>query len=352
MLLLTFAVLLTAGLLGTASAENEEWGEIGAQRIIGGELAPEGRWTSVVSLQRLRDAAWRPLCGATIIDAQWALTAAHCVVNPTQGIASATGLSVVEGTNDLLRGGRRIAVTRVVPHPAFQVGAPGLPNDIALLHLAERARAEPQALAGRSAADGLLRPGAIATVAGFGNIQPIVVTGTAQQVRPTGLQGTSAQLLQVNVPLVSLERCRRSYGASITAQHLCAGFEGGGRDSCRGDSGGPLFALGPAGRLVQIGVVSWGRGCAQPGLFGVYAALPAHEDFILQHVAQARFIGGSASPPRQQLLRLRRGHPRPSPTCPPGRNSLPSRRAPAPTLPPWSRPASPRLVHRRGSSAS
>lgn len=321
-----FAVLaaLVGGLLtaplAQAQPQMEDWYEEAAQRIVGGEVAPEGRWTSVASLQTLRDGRWNMLCGATIIDAQWALTAAHCVVSAGQGLASASTLSVVEGTSDLRRGGRRIAVQRVVPHPGFRPGTPGLPHDVALLQLAERARVEPQALAGSGAADRLARPGVIATVAGFGNVQPITVPGTAQQVRPTGPQGSSAQLLQVNVPLVSLDRCRQSYGASITPSHLCAGFEQGGRDSCRGDSGGPLFVLGPAGRPVQIGVVSWGRGCAQPGLFGVYTALPAYEGFIRQHVANARFVGAGA-PPRP-----------PSPARPPA--AVLATAEPAPGTPP------------------
>lgn len=312
--------LLTAP-LAQAQPQMEDWYEEAAQRIVGGEVAPEGRWTSVASLQRLRDGSWNMLCGATIVDAQWALTAAHCVVSAEQGLASASTLSVVEGTSDLRRGGRRIAVQRVVPHPGFRPGTPGLPHDVALLQLAERARVEPQALAGSGAADRLARPGVIATVAGFGNVQPITVPGTAQQVRPTGPQGSSAQLLQVNVPLVSLDRCRQSYGASITPSHLCAGFEQGGRDSCRGDSGGPLFALGPAGRPVQIGVVSWGRGCAQPGLFGVYTALPAYEGFIRQHVANARFVGAGAPtrPPAPTTVAQGAGpaHPPAAPARPP-----------------------------------
>ena len=40
---------------------------------------------------------------------------------------------------------------------------------------------------------------------------------------------------------------------------LCAGEKG--LDSCQGDSGGPLFAT-VGGTEIQMGIVSWGFGCA------------------------------------------------------------------------------------------
>lgn len=58
---------------------------------------------------------------------------------------------------------------------------------------------------------------------------------------------------------------------------MCAGSIEGAIDSCQGDSGGPLFqeraaADGSGEREYnQIGVVSWGIGCADAGYHGVYA---------------------------------------------------------------------------------
>ncbi len=50
---------------------------------------------------------------------------------------------------------------------------------------------------------------------------------------------------------------------------MCAGVEG--KDSCQGDSGGPLFrTLKGRKGVYQIGVVSYGDGCAAQGAPGVY----------------------------------------------------------------------------------
>ena len=39
----------------------------------------------------------------------------------------------------------------------------------------------------------------------------------------------------------------------------------GGADACQGDSGSPLVIK---GTRTQVGIVSWGYGCAKPDLYG------------------------------------------------------------------------------------
>jgi trypsin len=88
--------------------------------------------------------------------------------------------------------------------------------------------------------------------------------------------------MKVTVPAVSREDCNAAYSeGQITDVMFCAGTEQGGLDSCQGDSGGPIFddATG-----VQVGVVSWGNGCARPGVPGVYARIGALDDFISANI--------------------------------------------------------------------
>jgi trypsin len=80
----------------------------------------------------------------------------------------------------------------------------------------------------------------------------------------------SEYLRAVEVPLISLERCRKSfeYAFTLTDRMLCAGFPEGKKDSCKGDSGGPMKRIKDN---VLIGLVSWGHKCAFPNKPGVYS---------------------------------------------------------------------------------
>merc|ERR1712174_192262 len=93
--------------------------------------------------------------------------------------------------------------------------------------------------------------------------------------------GSLARVLQkVDVPVVSDEHCRDSYGQSdITDSMICAGLDQGGKDSCQGDSGGPFMC----GNELS-GVVSWGYGCAEAGYPGVYTQTSYFIDWINSHM--------------------------------------------------------------------
>ena len=83
---------------------------------------------------------------------------------------------------------------------------------------------------------------------------------------------------------------------------LCAGEEAGGKDTCQGDSGGPLVSPVNGGGVRLVGDTSFGAGCAQPGLPGVYGRVGANpiRDSIgnaAQSIAGVDVIGeGSRAP--------------------------------------------------------
>ncbi|XP_025835628.1 trypsin-7-like [Agrilus planipennis] len=110
----------------------------------------------------------------------------------------------------------------------------------------------------------VLPAGTMATVAGWGDLSD-------GGVIPTQLQA-------VTIPIISNEECIRHYNgtfALISDRSLCALYAPGGRDACRGDSGGPLTVNG-----VLYGVVSQGIGCADPRYPGIYANVSNLRSFI------------------------------------------------------------------------
>ncbi|GFY48361.1 clotting factor B [Trichonephila inaurata madagascariensis] len=107
----------------------------------------------------------------------------------------------------------------------------------------------------------------------------------------TTFGGVNSKVLQeVTVPIVPLKDCNASYyevargnfPKGITNVFICAGLPEGGKDACQGDSGGPLTTKLKGNSWVQLGVVSFGYGCAQPGYPGVYTRLSQYTKVVLR----------------------------------------------------------------------
>lgn len=88
--------------------------------------------------------------------------------------------------------------------------------------------------------------------------------------------------------MVTREKCQRWFDLiemEVTERMICAGNENG--NSCKGDSGGPVTTELPDGKVVQVGVVSWGKNqCGAYGYPGVYVNLahPEIRSFILEQI--------------------------------------------------------------------
>ncbi len=77
---------------------------------------------------------------------------------------------------------------------------------------------------------------------------------------------------------------RNSYNGEIFEENMiCAGTMEGVKDSCVGDSGGPLFYydyLRGNKIPVQVGVTSWGNGCGRQNLPGIYSTVSSAYEWI------------------------------------------------------------------------
>ncbi|EDS42890.1 trypsin 7 [Culex quinquefasciatus] len=196
-------------------------------------------------------------CGGSLIGSRWVLTAGHCV-----DVSDLPLIKVRVGSTHHESGGQLVEIQRVLQHPLYDL-AP-FDYDFALLELDEAVQLGEEfyavELPGR---DEPVEDGQMLQVSGWGDTQ--------------NAEECDDVLRATNVPTVNQEECRRAYSGihEITDRMICAGFQAGGMDACQGDSGGPLVA----GRTV-VGVVSWGKGCAQPGYPGVYGRVAAVRDWI------------------------------------------------------------------------
>jgi trypsin len=152
---------------------------------------------------------------------------------------------------DDLSTGQTLTVDRIVVHPDYEETQT---FDAALVHVsgAIQSPSIPLAAVGE---DSLEADGAPLTVAGWGT-------------EFFGSPFIPADLKSVDVEAVADESCTTNGLMGFQGDsEMCAETLGG--DSCQGDSGGPLFGT-VDGRLTQVGIVSYGLGCATPAFPGVY----------------------------------------------------------------------------------
>ena len=232
--------------------------DVDQPRIIGGEVAPAGKWPFQVALRYANSANNydAQFCGGTLISNRHVLTAAHCV----NGMR-VSRLNIVTGTQSLTKGGTRRTVTAINVHPKYRARTSDY--DIAVVTLTNTVSGiRPVGLLPRLRENAWASPGTTAYVLGWGDTK--IGGGTSYP----------AALHQVQLPLVSRTVCNSalSYDGAVTNRMICAGLQAGGKDSCQGDSGGPLIVQNSRNRWrIQAGIVSWGEGCALRNLYGVYS---------------------------------------------------------------------------------
>ena len=241
-----------------------------APRIVGGDVAFRRDFPFMVALVDAgqSDNLRAQFCGGSLLADRWVVTAGHCV----DGSRNSSNVEVLVATDNLQQGGERQRVRRVLYHPNYQ-GSPAYDYDIALLEL-ETPLLLPRLPLLRSSQGDLASPGTLGRVLGWGS---------------SFFGGSSSpQLQQVDVPIISNQRCREIYGNRVTNAMLCAGFPQGGADACSGDSGGPMLVRDSQGLWRNVGIVSWGEDCARAEFPGVYSRVSVLSDWVVNTVPRER----------------------------------------------------------------
>ncbi|XP_026326872.1 trypsin 5G1-like [Hyposmocoma kahamanoa] len=193
------------------------------------------------------------LCGGTILTDTLTLTAAHCV------IFGVTGLYLQFGSTYVF-GGRMFEATNITLHNFFDRSA--FAHDIGLVSIF------PAKLS-------------------FGlNVLPVKLPKKNLDIESTSWlriygwgatsehQSFSEILLSTMMPLVDEKICK-SLLDNVPENTFCLGYFDGHVDACLGDSGGPAMLLD-----VQVGITSFGEGCALPLKPGVYTDVRKYIDWL------------------------------------------------------------------------
>ncbi|TRY64075.1 hypothetical protein TCAL_03905 [Tigriopus californicus] len=216
------------------------------EKVVGGEEVEVNEYPWQVALEPLQSESWtyRPFCGGTLMNDEWVMTAAHCFKG--QRISR---VQVVLGDHDVTNMTETTRVIRTVReliiHPDYSVTTNAY--DLALLRLDDPIPFEY-----------------------VPNVRPICfplqIPENGEQVVVSGWgktnvfdELTSDVLREATLTVIDSDQCEALLSQDIKSSMICAGDLTGARDSCSGDSGGPLMQQNGVNYEI-VGVTSWGIG--------------------------------------------------------------------------------------------
>lgn len=253
---------------GQVSLEDEEQDEYARRddtRIINGNEARPHEHPFTVSLEDDQG----HFCGGSLITRNCVLTAAHCAGGRYRAVLGRHDLDSSKGQVISMRTER--------PHPQYDEYSTN--NDFMLVFLRKPAKINQDVKLVKLNRDpNTPDVGDTTTVMGWGDTD----------IRDN-VSKLSDVLMKADVRVMSNSDCEKSsgrvggyydtYNDQITSSMLCA--KANRKDSCQGDSGGPLVHGNQ-----QVGVVSWGIGCASADFPGVYARVSSAHNWIEKEVCR------------------------------------------------------------------
>ncbi|XP_040835653.1 chymotrypsin-like elastase family member 3B [Ochotona curzoniae] len=241
-----------------------------SSRVVNGvPVDPPHKWPWQITLLLEQNGGLYFICGGSLIDRNWVLTAAHCVVDGGSYwvLLGRYNLREPESSDQV------IPVGAVYVHPGYDKNNAAKGYDIALLKLSYSAKLTPEVqLACLPPAGYTPLHGTKCYITGWGTTS---TGGSVSDVLREGL-----------LPVVDYEHCSQWdwWGSTVNKCHICAGgYEVSG---CNGDSGGPLNCLTKDGCWKVCGVASFvsGYGCNTEKKPTVFTFVGCFIDWIEERV--------------------------------------------------------------------
>lgn len=256
------------------------------ERVVHGDNAPlyAYAWMALLGYQDAANPEWH--CGGALINDRYILTAAHCVHrNFTNSLGQVVAVRLGElntatdpdcpsaNGHGCAPSPQNFVPEEIIVHQTFNARGP-VSDDIALIRLNKKA------VLGQSVHPICVPPAGLnvpdflgprdATVAGWG----------ATETKP------SSDILQVaDIPFANKTICETFYPRQLVEEQVCFGGRGK-KDSCFGDSGGPIFQTDKfLPRFTVLGIVSRGLpACGIPGAPAVYTNVAHYRKWITDNL--------------------------------------------------------------------
>ncbi|KAG0437486.1 hypothetical protein HPB47_017424 [Ixodes persulcatus] len=239
-----------------------------------------GEWPWQAAVLKYESEILKFECGGTLIGSRYILTVAHCVARFVG--YDRVPLKVRLGEWDTQ------SMKEFYPHEDYDVGNifihpnfknSSLWNDVAVLELTRHVHYAPH-----------VSPICLPKPEDVYEGSHCVVTGWGKDAYRTGKFANIMK--EVTVPVIDNPTCQNLLRQTRLGRYfrlhegfICAGTEDG-KDSCKGDGGGPLSCYTPDGRYHLAGLVAWGIDCGTPEVPGVYVRVAKYIDWIAEVTRQ------------------------------------------------------------------
>ena len=269
-ILITIIVLISCVNLANA--------DFPAARVVNGSDASQGEYPFATFLEFTCNGYGSWICGGSYIGGAMILTAGHCVSDLASCDNGWSATATLNRANLNSSNGQVINVKLAYLYPDYDgSGAPT--HDIAALELVSSPSGITPLATVNSSQSSFYNNGQNMTIMGWGDT-------TQREDNSSGGGSSLPNIMQeAVVPVRSNSTCLADYGSQFDSSSMfCAGiYDNGsgntGVDTCQGDSGGPVI-VNDGGTPRQIGIVSWGIGCASSQYYGVYTRLINYTDYV------------------------------------------------------------------------